>query len=56
MMGAERKPVYIVEASVKADTKDEARDRRRALEELLSGRGWLCPRDSLKTQLIMDNY
>ena len=55
-MGAEGKPAYIVEASVKSDTKDEARDRRRALKELLSGRGWLYPRDSLMIQLIMDNY
>ncbi|KAK4031150.1 hypothetical protein C8A01DRAFT_51645 [Parachaetomium inaequale] len=56
VIAAEDKPMYIVEASVKADTKDQAGDRRRALKELLSGRGWLCPGDSLKAQLIMDNY
>jgi hypothetical protein len=56
VIAAEGRPVYIVEASVKAGTKDKAGERRGALEELLRGKGWLCPRDSLKTQLIMDNY
>lgn len=56
VIAAADKPEYIVEASVKADTKEEAGERRRALEELLRAKGWLCPRDSLKTQLIMDNY
>jgi hypothetical protein len=56
VIAAEGRPVYIVEASVKAGTKDKAGEMRGALEELLRGKGWLCPRDSLKTQLIMDNY
>jgi hypothetical protein len=55
-ISAERRPQYIVEASVKADTGDEAGDVRRALKDMLSSRGWLSPQDSLKTQLIMDNY
>ena len=56
VIAAEGRTEYIVEASFKADTKTEARDVRRALKDMLSGIGWLCPRDLLKTQLIMDNY
>ncbi|KAH6853158.1 hypothetical protein B0I37DRAFT_317145 [Chaetomium sp. MPI-CAGE-AT-0009] len=56
VIAAERRLEYIVEASVKADTKDEAGDVWRSLKDMLSGRGWLCPGDSLKTQLVMDNY
>jgi hypothetical protein len=47
---------YIVEVSFKADTETEARDARRALQDMLSGMGWLCPRDLSKTELIMANY
>ncbi|KAL2200281.1 hypothetical protein P885DRAFT_57162 [Corynascus similis CBS 632.67] len=56
VISAEHKPEYIVEVSVKADTIREAEDVRRALKDMLSGRGWLCPRDALKTRLVMDNY
>jgi hypothetical protein len=56
MIAAERRLEYIVEASVKVDTQDESGDVHRSLKDMLSGRGWLCPRDALKTQLIMDNY
>ncbi|KAK4233223.1 hypothetical protein C8A03DRAFT_48163 [Achaetomium macrosporum] len=49
---------YIVEASIKADTKDvdTARIKRSALEISLSEKGWLCLRDILKTKLVLDNY
>ncbi|KAK1751159.1 hypothetical protein QBC47DRAFT_392346 [Echria macrotheca] len=46
----------IVEASFKADTIDEARDKRKKVTDLFNAKGWLVPRDSLKTQLVMDNY
>jgi hypothetical protein len=56
VIAAEGRTEYIVEASFKADTETEARDGRRAVQDMLSGMGWLSPRDSLKTQLVLDNY
>ncbi|KAK3332593.1 hypothetical protein B0T19DRAFT_416072 [Cercophora scortea] len=47
---------YVVEASFKADTGDEASAGREALRAVLSGKGWLLEKDSLKTQMIMDRY
>ncbi|KAK3347082.1 hypothetical protein B0T25DRAFT_521350 [Lasiosphaeria hispida] len=47
---------YIVEVSFKAGNRAEASLPRERLITMLEGEGWLCPRDSLKTQLIMDNY
>ncbi|KAK3682797.1 hypothetical protein B0T22DRAFT_494437 [Podospora appendiculata] len=47
---------YVVEASFKADTNDEASATRDALRALLSDKGWLVEKDSLKTQMIMDRY
>ena len=56
VIAADGRREHIVEASVKADTEDEAGGVHRTLNDMLSAKGWLCPRDSLKTQLIMDNY
>ncbi|KAK3349543.1 hypothetical protein B0T25DRAFT_610364 [Lasiosphaeria hispida] len=47
---------YIVEVSFKAANRAKASPLREQLIAMLEGKGWLCPRDSLKTQLIMDNY
>jgi hypothetical protein len=47
---------HIVEVSFKEDDQKTASVRRNDLISLLRERGWLLPRDSLRTQLIMDNY
>jgi len=47
---------YVTELSFKAESKGEGGPVRDGLIELLTGKGWLCPADSLKTQLIMENY
>ncbi|KAB5542487.1 hypothetical protein GE09DRAFT_1135393 [Coniochaeta sp. 2T2.1] len=52
----EARTELIVEVSFKRDVMDESRQLRSGLVEMLRGKDWLCPRDSLKTQLIMDNY
>ncbi|KAK4172512.1 hypothetical protein QBC36DRAFT_390357 [Triangularia setosa] len=46
----------IVEISFKSDNGNTAGDAHKALEIYLEEKGWLVPRDSLKTQLIMDRY
>ncbi|KAJ9150072.1 hypothetical protein NKR19_g5408 [Coniochaeta hoffmannii] len=56
VIAKEARTKLIVECSFKKDAVDEAAGLRSLLIELLQGKGWLCPHDSLKTQLIMDNY
>ncbi|KAK4160441.1 hypothetical protein QBC43DRAFT_359577 [Cladorrhinum sp. PSN259] len=46
----------IVELSFKSDSSIEAKEKHGALGEFLREKGWLVPRDSLKTQLIMERY
>jgi hypothetical protein len=47
---------YLVEASFKAKTHDEASDLRQKLVKHLEDKHWLLPEDSLKTELIMKRY
>ncbi|OIW30779.1 hypothetical protein CONLIGDRAFT_660757 [Coniochaeta ligniaria NRRL 30616] len=56
VIAEEARTELIVEVSFKEDEIDDSAALRSGLIELLRGKGWLCPRDSLKTQLIMDNY
>lgn len=46
----------IVEVSFKADEDVDAATKQEGLREFLEGKGWFVPKDSLKTQLIMDRY
>jgi hypothetical protein len=50
------KTELLVEVAFKQDGIEDARPMRSALIEMLRGNGWLCPKDSLKTHLIMANY
>jgi hypothetical protein len=45
---------YVVEASFKTESITEALVEQRNLAAFLQNKGWLLPRDSLKTQLIME--
>ncbi|KAH8658316.1 hypothetical protein BX600DRAFT_468959 [Xylariales sp. PMI_506] len=47
---------YIVEASYKAPNTILASSLRRILEQLLKSNNWLVPKDSLKTQFVMERY
>ncbi|KAK3986455.1 hypothetical protein QBC44DRAFT_333265 [Cladorrhinum sp. PSN332] len=46
----------VAEVSFKSDSAIEAKEKHTALGEFLKEKGWLVPRDSLKTQLIMERY
>jgi len=51
----EEKWEYVTEMSFKADERKEGAKIRKRVTELLEEKGWLVPRDSLKTKLVMDN-
>jgi hypothetical protein len=53
---AEGRTEYVVEVSFKANTKNSATGSRESLIEYLQEKRWLVPKDSLRTQSIMDNY
>lgn len=52
----EARTELIVELSFKMDATSDSAALRSSLIEVLQKKGWLCPRDSLKTQLVVDNY
>uniref|UniRef100_A0A8H7NHN6 Uncharacterized protein n=1 Tax=Bionectria ochroleuca TaxID=29856 RepID=A0A8H7NHN6_BIOOC len=54
--GLDGKISYIVEASFKTASREVAMAERGKLAAYLEEKGWLLARDSLKTQLIMENY
>ena len=56
LIAKEARTELIVEVSFKQDAMEDSATLRSGLVELLRQKDWLCPRDSLKTQLIMDNY
>lgn len=56
VIAKEGRTEIVVELSFKGDAADDSAALRSRLIEVVSGKGWLCPHDSLKTQLIMDNY
>lgn len=47
---------YLVEASFKGKTHNEASEMRQKLVTYLEDKHWLLPKDSLKTELIMTRY
>lgn len=55
VIASEGRTEIVVELSFKGDTADDSAALRSSLIEVLREKGWLCPHDSLKTQLIMDN-
>ncbi|KAK0666907.1 hypothetical protein QBC41DRAFT_348419 [Cercophora samala] len=54
--GSDTDTETIVEISFKSDNGNQAGTTQKVLGDYLAERGWLVPRDSLKTQLIMDKY
>ncbi|KAK0644318.1 hypothetical protein B0T16DRAFT_195468 [Cercophora newfieldiana] len=56
MIRREGRVEYVTEVSFKAKKRSEGGTVRDGLIEVLREKGWLCPVDSLKTQLIMENY
>lgn len=46
----------VVEVSFKEKNPDKATTKRDELKILLEGKGWLLPRDVLKTQMVLERY
>jgi hypothetical protein len=56
MIRVEGRLEYVTEVSFRAKKRSEGAPVRDGLIAVLEGKGWFCPADSLKTQLIMENY
>jgi hypothetical protein len=47
---------YVVEASFKTNDRSEAQEGHDKLIDVLKEKGWLLPKDQLKTQMILNRY